>query len=178
MATIYALADPDSGALRYIGKANCPAARLATHLRDARRLNRPVCLWVRSILQAGKQPEMVVIREHVEAWEDAERQLIASARAGGHQLLNVADGGAQPGMTPEQRKANGRKMVAIMRGEAIRKGTITAEQLVIETSEWLCRHAIKIGSARLRDRTLRFMADKFRERPEQFGRWSWVVKYV
>ncbi|MGD4365024.1 GIY-YIG nuclease family protein [Xanthomonas citri pv. citri] len=96
MAAIYALIHPVTGALRYIGKANDPADRLLSHIRDARRRSGPVQSWIRKLCEAGLTPEMVVLVDASQDWRADERRLIRSARMGGHALLNVADGGDEP----------------------------------------------------------------------------------
>lgn len=103
MVEIYGLFDPDSGELRYIGKANNAQKRLKTHLTE-RHLKRPVCRWINSLVTKGKLPALVVL-ETVEKslWEDTERRLIAEHRKTSR-LLNLADGGARPSQTPEQRQ--------------------------------------------------------------------------
>lgn len=100
---IYGLYDPDTDALRYVGKANSAEYRLKTHLQE-RRLNRPVCRWIKSLTEQGKAP-VVRILERVakDDWESAERRLIALHRKTSH-LLNVADGGATPKCSPAQRR--------------------------------------------------------------------------
>jgi len=175
MASIYALVDPDTGMVRYIGKANDPAKRLQTHIREARRLLRPVNCWVRSL---GRPPEMVVLRDNCGDWEREERRLIASARAAGYPLLNLADGGAMPKPTKEQLRANGLKTAAVMRGEAPRRRQVTAVELVIDTYEWLCRYAVKRNYQRLLARVLARMALRYKEDPKAFAQWEWVAKYV
>lgn len=175
MASIYALVDPDTGELRYIGKANDPAKRLKGHMRESRRLMRPVNQWVRSMCGAV---EMVVLREDCEDWEGVERQLIADARKAGYPLLNVADGGAMPFTTLEQCKANGRKTAAIMRGEIPRRREFTAVELVIDTYEWLARYAVKHGYQRILQKVLNRMALRYREDPVAYAQWGWVVKHV
>ena len=94
--SIYALCDPWTGELRYIGKASSPSARLATHIRDSRRSNRPVCAWVAKCLSEGKVPEMIVLAENCEDWQRKEKHLISRARELGHRILNLADGGDSP----------------------------------------------------------------------------------
>ena len=103
MIEIYGLFDPDTGELRYVGKAKDSGKRFKRHI-DERRLNRPVNLWVRSLIASGKVPALKVL-EVVEddKWEEAERRLIAEHRKTS-KLLNLADGGAMPGQTEEQRK--------------------------------------------------------------------------
>jgi hypothetical protein len=100
---IYGLYDPDTDELRYIGKANNAAKRLKTHLFE-RKLTRPVNRWVKSLVDQGKAPVMRVLEVVAkDLWEEAERRLIAQHR-GTAKLLNLADGGAGPYQTKEQRK--------------------------------------------------------------------------
>jgi hypothetical protein len=100
---IYGLYDPDTNELRYVGKANDAAKRLKTHLLE-RKLLRPVNRWVSGLISKGKAPVMRVLEVvSAEEWEIAERRLIAKHRASCH-LLNLADGGAMPSQTKDQRK--------------------------------------------------------------------------
>lgn len=109
MASIYALCDPDTAEVRYIGKANDPAGRLRSHIRDCRRRKTPVYDWISKLLSAGKAPEMFVVRHECANWQGEERHLIAKARAFGMRLLNVADGGDEPHCPTEVRRANAKK---------------------------------------------------------------------
>lgn len=108
MAAIYGLIDPRTGDLRYIGKAAHPGKRLLSHMRDASRRDTPVYRWIRKLASLGQQPEMLVLSE-CEDWAAEERRLIASARARGYNLLNVADGGDEPYCPHEVRSENGRR---------------------------------------------------------------------
>lgn len=107
---MYALCCPDSGDVRYIGKAVCAKKRLSSHLRDARRRNTPVYCWIRKLQDSGKLPVMKVLDSAVAAseWESVERRLIADARVAGARLLNLADGGNAPQCSPEVCSRNGR----------------------------------------------------------------------
>ena len=96
LPSIYALCDPDSGMVRYVGKADDPAKRLKTHVRESRRRNCPVQCWLRGLIRAGKMPELVVIRTGCVDWKAEERALIAAGRKAGYPMLNLADGGDQP----------------------------------------------------------------------------------
>lgn len=110
MADIYGLYDR-AGNLRYIGKANDVGARLKSHMRDARRRHTPLYCWLR---KHGK-PEVRVLESGLAEWREAERRLIAQARARGDRLLNIADGGDEPHCPPEIRRKN-----ALMLGERLR----------------------------------------------------------
>lgn len=98
-AEIYGLYCPDSGQLRYIGKANNSESRLKTHIRDSRRKIRPVCSWIKSLVDKNKLPDLKIL-EIAEDWQEAERRWIALSRARGDRLLNLADGGDRPNTLP------------------------------------------------------------------------------
>lgn len=104
--TIYALCDPDSQALRYIGKANDPVRRLASHLRDSRRLRTPIAVWLRQLGAEGKRPLMIVLDDDCVGWESREREFIKRARVNKHDLLNIADGGNLPCCDFQTRRKN------------------------------------------------------------------------
>lgn len=100
---IYGLYCPDTDELRYVGKANNAGKRLKTHLLE-RGLHRPVNRWVRSLVDQGKAPVLRVLETVPAAeWEGAERRLIAEHRKTAN-LLNLAEGGAMPSQTKDQRK--------------------------------------------------------------------------
>ena len=103
--SIYGLYD-QAGCLRYIGKANDPKARLASHMRDSRCRKTPIYDWIR---KHGK-PDMRILESDCEDWKASERKLIEQARKRGDRLLNVADGGDEPACSLETRKANGARL--------------------------------------------------------------------
>lgn len=108
LPSIYGLFD-STGALRYIGKANDPAKRLKGHMRDVRRRRTPLYDW----LSKYGEPELRILEASCHDWKEAERRLIAEARARGDRLLNVADGGDEPHCPIETRRANGSKASAV-----------------------------------------------------------------
>jgi hypothetical protein len=113
---IYGLHHPETGELRYIGKANNAARRLSGHLRDQRRRNTPLYCWIRKLTEQNLCPEVQVLLVcEPDAWERYERALIAQQRAHGARLLNLADGGDQPYCPPEARARHAQKMVAASR---------------------------------------------------------------
>lgn len=56
---IYALIDPDTQQIRYIGKTQNPKQRLAKHLNDKK--DTAKCQWVQSLRAQGKKPEMILL---------------------------------------------------------------------------------------------------------------------
>lgn len=111
---IYALCDPETGEPRYIGKANNPEKRMASHERDAARRDYPVYRWMLKLRKRGLSPDMVVIWRG-EDWKTAERKMIEVSRARGWRLLNVAAGGDEPYCPQEVRSRNGHALCERLR---------------------------------------------------------------
>jgi hypothetical protein len=94
-ATIYALCDPRTGTIRYVGKASDPARRYRRHLKDGRDGKTDhKSRWIASLLGAGVAPRLLVLEVCVEAiWKVRECHWIATLRAAGCDLTNCTDGG-------------------------------------------------------------------------------------
>lgn len=113
--TIYGLLDPRTAKVRYVGKTNDPKRRLSQHIkgRDDQRMT-PVRTWVKALARRGIEPRMIEIELCEPAqWEDRERYWIRYFRDGGHDILNMADGGNQPHCAVEVRRENGRRSAAV-----------------------------------------------------------------
>lgn len=158
MALIYALRDPRTDCIRYVGKANDLRARLASHLRDSRRRRTPVCDWIRSLMRKGLVPRIELL-EQVEdsSWQSAEMRLIAQHREGNPDLLNLAPGGDQPYCSPAVRAENGRK-VAASRNQRVWR-------LKLAMGHALLQGYVSGGTKQ----KLRLAAAK---RPDLFGQWA------
>lgn len=105
MATnyIYALVDPRTDAVRYIGKSIRPKERLANHLNE--RSNSWRNHWLRKMRADGVRPVLRIL-EVVESddWQTAERRWIAHGRALGWRLTNCTSGGdGVPDLPPDVR---------------------------------------------------------------------------
>jgi hypothetical protein len=104
MVEIYGLHDPDTKALRYVGKAKCAQSRFKRHIAESRTETRPVCQWIAALIADGKLPEVRVLEAVPDdQWKAAERRLIAEHRKTSD-LLNLAPGGDMPSQTREQRQ--------------------------------------------------------------------------
>jgi hypothetical protein len=104
---IYGLYCPD-GELRYIGKANNPKKRFASHMRESRRRT-PLYDWIGSLKKKGLIPTMKVLGEtSVSDWPRMEKEFIFNARLSGERILNLADGGEMPKCSSETRSKNGK----------------------------------------------------------------------
>lgn len=166
---IYAMCCPDSGEVRYIGKADNPSKRLATHLRDALRRDYPCSRWLRKLMASGKKPEMIILSEHLgDGWKQAEVEAIAKYRASGARLLNVADGGDQPRATKAQLASNGREVARIIHGDAEKKKLWALKRGAGEQLRWLEKNSTPERVERFKD-TMRFAAMM---RPSVFGKWA------
>ena len=62
---IYALLDPITREIRYIGKSDYPRERLRDHVCDSKcnKENNRKANWIRSLLKQGLKPEMEIIDE-------------------------------------------------------------------------------------------------------------------
>lgn len=91
--SIYALKDPRTDAVRYVGWAFDPTRRLANHIKDARKSQTYKARWIRQLLALEMQPVCVVMEIGAGDWATAERRWIAHFRAQGAALTNATDGG-------------------------------------------------------------------------------------
>lgn len=88
---VYGLQDPDTQALRYIGRTCDLPSRLRDHAKG-RRGGAALREWLRSL--DGPPPYRVLFRSYDGAeCEERERELIAQYREAGADLLNVGHGG-------------------------------------------------------------------------------------
>jgi GIY-YIG catalytic domain len=118
---IYALCDPQSGEIRYIGKADDVAKRLKGHLRERRR-DFPLYRWIAKLRRRGGVPAVVVLEEcSPDSWQPAERQWIRECRQRGVRLLNVANGGDEPICSIQTRRENGRAVASLIHRDSYRK---------------------------------------------------------
>lgn len=89
---IYALCEPGTRTIRYIGKSDDPLRRFKIHLRDGG-VNHKTN-WIKVLLSAGQKPDLLILKEVlVIDWEDWERCYIRNAKMLGFDLTNGTDGG-------------------------------------------------------------------------------------
>ena len=93
-ASVYALIDPRTSEMRYVGFSRDVLRRVRDHLTLSDRTNTHRAHWLKSLRDVGLRPEVEVI-ETVErdAVKDAERFWIAYFRAMGCPLTNLTVGG-------------------------------------------------------------------------------------
>ena len=102
---IYALTDPRTEEVRYIGKTiNEPLDRLESHINDAQVGGRSYKnSWIKSLLSLGLEPDLSVLEIvfYPESWQERERWWIAFARGQEFRLTNLCSGGeGHPGHSP------------------------------------------------------------------------------
>lgn len=90
---IYALIDPITNVVKYIGKSNDPIRRLKDHISDWRSAEKDRLLWLRGLKEKGLKPILEIIEEvDMNVWKDREVHWISYYRSIGG-LLNVKNGG-------------------------------------------------------------------------------------
>ena len=101
---IYALVDPDSLLIRYIGKSIRPKERLQNHMNEKSKCHR--CNWLQLLKSQNKKPLMFIINilNIDDDWQSIERFWIKLGRDAGWPLTNNTDGGdGVPGLPLETR---------------------------------------------------------------------------
>lgn len=90
---IYALSDPTTGAVRYVGQTVDPRRREWLHCSPSNNKGgRRVNLWIRRLLASGQKPVFRVV-EGTDSLDEREQHWIAHFREAGCDLLNMNAGG-------------------------------------------------------------------------------------
>ncbi len=108
MTFIYALVDPSTNEIRYVGKSNDPYVRYNSHLCYARQPQhqKTHCgRWIKLILLKELKPQLIILEccEH-SLWKERERFWISYSRSKGWPLTNLTEGGEGVTPTDETRK--------------------------------------------------------------------------
>lgn len=102
---IYALIDPDTGELRYIGATDNIVRRMREILAPNLSKSRKRAEWIIELKAEGKQPNLSILETCPEAEAVlVERKWIARYRELGAPLLNVHVGGEGGGRSPRNRR--------------------------------------------------------------------------
>lgn len=92
---IYALKDPITGLIRYIGVTTRPKTRLKEHLQpsNVKKSNHRSC-WIRSLVSKGQHPVIEFLAQAgANTWEQDEIDYISVFKSLGCDLINHTDGG-------------------------------------------------------------------------------------
>jgi len=93
---IYALKDPETGKIRYIGKSNNPQKRFGGHYNEARlgKEKNHKCDWIISLAKRGLKPELEILDEvPFPEWKFWETEYIRVFKIIGMKLVNLTIGG-------------------------------------------------------------------------------------
>jgi hypothetical protein len=95
MTFIYALTDPVTDEVRYVGKADRVKVRYVSHLREAKSgKDSYKCNWIRQLINNGQMPKLIVLEEiSQDEWKKAEIYYIKEFKRLGHNLTNLTKGG-------------------------------------------------------------------------------------
>ena len=129
-AIIYALCEPGTRTVRYIGMTTKGVAhRLRQHGRTSVKLKNHLGNWLRSLL--GVPPSIISLSEvSVECWAEEEIRYIRAARCLGFDLVNSTDGGdgflnlSEPSNHKRRLALQGRKFSKEHREKMSRAGKI------------------------------------------------------
>lgn len=125
---IYALLDPRTREIRYIGKTDKLAARLRLHIRT--RENTYKSHWIQSLVAKGLRPIMQIIdKVYVHEWQAAEAAYIIFFKEQGCNLTNATPGGDGLGSgqdNPQFRKPRTPEVKAKIRAKLMGHG-VSAE---------------------------------------------------
>ncbi len=160
-AEIYALCDPETGEVRYIGKSSDSHHRFKSHMRETRR-DYPLYRWINKLRKSGLCPKLKILFE-TDDWEISEKLTIEKYRQSGR-LLNVAEGGDQPYCSLETRQKNG-KIRAIARVSTPEKARLW------EIKQQL---GILLKQGYVSEKTKEKMRYAATRKPELFGEWLYV----
>lgn len=146
MIFIYALVDPDSKKIRYIGKSIRPQQRLTNQMNESSNCHRSN--WLQSLRANGKKPYQIILQELKDDadWQTCEIAWIRYGRQSGWPLTNNTDGGdGVCGLPEETRKL----MASVWKGRKHKPETIEklkaarAKRVITESTKHKQRESMK-----------------------------------
>jgi group I intron endonuclease len=91
---IYALIDPTTNEMHYIGKSKHPKRRLTDHMSLSQPQNEALIGWLRTLKESGLRPTLQILEEvPSDQWQDRECYWIAYYREHNAPLTNIDAGG-------------------------------------------------------------------------------------
>lgn len=121
MIFIYALIDPNTAKIRYVGKSIRPKQRLQNQMNEVSNCHRSH--WLQSLKKDGKIPHQVILQELDDdaPWQSYEIAWIKHGKEMGWPLTNNTDGGDGVCNLPEETK---RRMSQVWSGRKHKPETI------------------------------------------------------
>jgi len=94
MTNIYALIDPTTKFVRYVGKSDNPEHRLHRHMTQDIKADNHRTRWLRKLKENGLKPDLVILEEVPKSeWQIHEKKWIKYYKESGYPLTNSTDGG-------------------------------------------------------------------------------------
>lgn len=91
---IYALLDPVTDLIRYVGKTNNPKQRLKNHCNSARYRNTHKFNWIKQLRKQKLKPNLIILDEVLlKDWKFWEQYWISQCKTWGFNLVNYHKGG-------------------------------------------------------------------------------------
>lgn len=157
---IYALCEPGTRTVRYIGKSDDPNRRFLRHLKNSVKSRTHLGYWLRKLENNRMRPAMEILDEvPLHQWIFWERWYIRQMRESGFSLVNSTDGGEgmsnpspellekmrrpKPARSPEHRRALGAATLGKKRGLTTRLKQSILKQGVKQTPEHIEARASK-----------------------------------
>lgn len=99
---IYALLEPGTQQIRYVGKSDRPKSRFSFHIHHSKTFKSHLGNWLSKLETQGKIPDMEILEEVPKnQWGFWEREYIRVFRAIGFDLVNETEGGEGVGSGKE-----------------------------------------------------------------------------
>lgn len=134
---IYALIDPITEEVRYIGKSNNPRKRYINHT-TSHHFQVHKSNWIKKLQSQGMQPILLILEEvPISNWQERERYWISYYREHGCNLINRTDGGdGLTKLSPEHRAKIGLAGKGKKRSPKTKERCKTAAQNRSASPEW------------------------------------------
>lgn len=137
MIYIYALIDPITDKIRYIGKTTNPEKRFKEHCNDKNIKLHRVC-WINSLKKMGCLPQMDILEKLPDNadWQYAEKDWISFAKRIGCDLTNGTNGGeGLVNITDEIKEKRRRKLIGVKHSEERKRNISIARKRAMQDPE-------------------------------------------
>lgn len=142
---IYALCEPGSSIVRYVGMTTHMAKRLRAHVSGSRRHPSRLGNWLRDLMSENLRPALRLVMETSRAsWRADEARCIRVARQLGYDLVNGNNGG---GGQPHLSEVHRAKIRATLKGRRLSPQCLNAARRVLTGKKKTAGHRAKLSAA-------------------------------